>query len=58
MNNGQFNFTGRKTTFNQTVPVECDLGYEVHGNWEITCLSNGTWSRDTACHIKGRILGY
>ena len=50
---GIVNFTGQKTTFNHSVPVNCDIGYEVHGDDHIKCLSNGVWSTKSACHIKG-----
>lgn len=51
--NGNLNFTGRETVFNSSVPVLCDIGYEIYRESEITCLSDGTWSRNTTCRIKG-----
>ena len=53
MAHGQINFIEEKTTYNQTAPVICNIGYEVHGNAEIRCLSNGSWSRNSACRKKG-----
>ena len=53
---GHVNFTGRATTYNQSIPVLCELGYEIHGKDQITCLDDGQWSEGSECTIKGRIL--
>ena len=56
INNGKASFAGIETTINQTAPVICDPGYETHSVKEITCLSNGSWSRGVACLKKGKHL--
>ena len=50
--NGYVNFTGA-TTFGQSVPVYCRVGYEQLGDSVIHCKSDGTWSRNTICRIRG-----
>ena len=55
LDNGIVNFSGFKTTFNHSVPINCDTGYEIHGDDQITCLPEGTWSSNSACHIKGNV---
>ena len=51
--NGHVEFEGRRTTYDERVPVTCDVEYEVRGNPFITCLSDGSWSTDTTCNIRG-----
>ena len=53
LENGHAHFSGYTTTFNSTVPVHCDKGYEVEGDDYISCLASGNWSRTSACKIKG-----
>ena len=52
---GHANFTDRETTFNHTVPVTCNIGYDITGEEHITCLHTGNWSMDTECIIKGKL---
>ena len=53
--NGYVNFTGVETTFNQSVPVQCNDGYEIYGDPDIHCLQNGSWSTNTTCQIIGMV---
>lgn len=53
MSNGIVNFTNRETTYEQIVPVECEIGYELIGGHSIECLSDGFWSTTTSCEIIG-----
>ena len=53
LENGHAHFSGYTTTFNSTVPVHCNKGYEVEGDEYIHCLGSGNWSRTSACKIKG-----
>ena len=53
LENGHAHFSGYTTTFNSTVPVHCNKGYEVEGDDYIHCLASGNWSRTSACKIKG-----
>ena len=53
LENGHAHFSGYTTTFNSTVPVHCNKGYEVEGDDHIRCLASGNWSRTSACKIKG-----
>ena len=52
---GHVNFTGHLTTFNQTVPVTCNDGYNLVGEAVTTCEANGSWSEDAHCHPKGTL---
>ena len=51
--NGFVNFTDKSTTYNELVPVHCDVGFEIQGEHYITCLSDGSWSENTTCQAKG-----
>ena len=51
---GHVNFTGHLTTFNQTVPVVCNVGYNLVGASNIACGSDGSWSTDTHCQAVGK----
>lgn len=42
-----------ETTYEQTVPVACEIGYELMGPRSIECLSDGSWSITTSCEIIG-----
>ena len=53
---GHINFTGHQTTVNQTVPINCHLGYEVHGDHHIKCLEDGSWTTNSVCKIKGQFF--
>ncbi|KAL4220535.1 Coagulation factor 5/8 C-terminal domain [Mactra antiquata] len=37
--------------FNYTVSVACEMGFELNGDSEITCLSSGSWSVLPSCEI-------
>ena len=54
LHNGHVDFLGRQTLYNEKVPVICNEGYDIVGQTSITCLSDGTWSKDTFCRIKGK----
>ena len=43
----------RETTYNHTIPVACNEGYNIVGDDHITCLASGEWSTNTYCAIKG-----
>ena len=49
---GYADFAGKETTYEQKVPVVCEVGYGLEGDPEITCLEDGTWSKNTICAIK------
>lgn len=51
--NGQINFMDVQTTYRETVPVTCDIGYNLKGGTSIECLSDGSWSTTTSCEIIG-----
>ena len=53
--NGEAQFTGSKTTFNQTVHVICSSGFIIIGDKYINCLSDGRWSNNTFC-VAGRLF--
>ena len=53
--NGEVQFTGSKTTFNQTVHVICSSGFIIIGDKYLRCLSDGTWSNNTFC-VVGRLF--
>ena len=55
LDNGYVNFTGRETTYNKSVEVTCDKGYDNDGTNEIVCLQTGQWS-DAMCRIKGKCV--
>ena len=55
LTHGQVTITDGQARFNQSVPVDCDEGYEIHGEHYITCLADGTWSKNTTCVIKGKL---
>ena len=50
---GYVNFTGKATTYNQSIPVLCELGYKIDGKDHIKCLDNGQWSEETECTKTG-----
>ena len=41
------------TTYNQTVPVICNDGFEILGDPLIVCLHDGLWSNGSSCVAKG-----
>lgn len=45
LDQGHVDFAGQKTTYDSKVPVKCDDGYEHGGDSEITCGSDGKWSK-------------
>ena len=53
--NGYANFPGRKTTYQQIIPILCNEGYDIVGNDFITCEADGSWSEGSSCQIKGTI---
>ena len=53
---GSVNFIGKVTTFDQSIPAACQVGYAIYGDPDIHCQSDGTWSNNTKCRVKGRIL--
>ena len=55
LDNGFVNFTEVETTFNQSVTVQCNDGYEINGDPFIHCRPNGSWSTNTTCQIIGTI---
>ena len=54
MRNGQVNLTNVLTTAGTSIPVKCDVGYELTGGTTILCLENGTWSNSVTCDIVGK----
>ena len=52
--NGFVNIDGGATTYNEKVSVQCDEGYELIGDAEITCLANGRWNVDGFCAVIGQ----
>ena len=54
LDNGRANFTGRRTTFGESIPVVCDAGFRLNGNKIITCLANGTWNTLPVCEQIGK----
>ena len=55
---GHVNFTGLATTYGERIPVSCNEGYELVGEEVITCLADGTWSKDVICRIKGKYWNF
>ena len=53
-NHGHVDYAGKPTTYGQTLPVICEDGYQIHGKPQVTCMSDGTWSSDSSCTIKGK----
>ena len=54
IDHGYADFIGKTTTFNNTVPIVCDAGYDLIGDPYTTCQPDGTWSQNTVCKIKGK----
>ena len=52
--NGRVEFGQGDTTFGNTFPVRCDVGYEIKGDPKITCMHHGGWSNGTSCQIIGK----
>ena len=52
--NAYIDFSG-PTTYNNTVSVVCNDGYDITGPSYLTCLADGTWSQATSCHIKSML---
>lgn len=52
--NGQINFTNVFTTAGNSVPVICDVGYNLAGGSNIDCQEDGTWSQNVTCEIIGK----
>lgn len=40
-------------TIGEMVVVQCDLGYDVIGQNIISCASDGMWTSNTSCALKG-----
>ena len=53
--NGYVDYKGRATTVGEKVPVFCNPGYDLEGDSDTTCLSDGTWSKFTHCRSKGMV---
>ena len=53
LDNGQVDFTGKQTTYGETVLVTCNVGYSIHGTGHITCQADGSWGGNGECLIKG-----
>ena len=53
LENGYVEFSGKSTTFNNSIPVTCSDGYKNQGEDHIFCQANGTWTEHTACQIRG-----
>ena len=56
LENGFVDFTGKSTTFNHSIPVECDIGYNLLGDTSIHCQANGVWGSNSSCRLKGTAL--
>lgn len=54
---GFVNFSGRATAYKEKIAVTCAKGYMIEGDREITCLGNGTWSRNTVCKLAQESAG-
>ena len=52
--NGQIDLNNVLTTAGNSVPVTCDVGYELRGGNSIECLEDGTWSQNVTCEIIGK----
>ena len=53
INYGYALFKDGNTTYNQTVPVVCNDGFEILGDPFIVCLHNGLWGNGSNCVAKG-----
>ena len=53
IDNGQANFTDALTTYGQSVPVICNLGYRRTGGTNIEYTADGTWSKSVTCELGG-----
>ena len=53
LENGFVYFTGKATTFNHSISVECDPGYTLLGDSSIHCQANGIWGSNSTCRLKG-----
>ena len=42
------------TTYGSKSLVKCQGGFDILGPKYITCLPDGTWSRDTACYVRSK----
>ena len=54
--NGHVDFNESKRLYGDIVPVTCYEGYEIQGAHFITCQSNGNWTMNSDCVIKGKLL--
>lgn len=53
LTHGRVEFGQGDTTFGNTFPVICDVGYEIKGDPTVRCMHHGGWSNGTSCQIKG-----
>ena len=56
VDNGHAHFRGYNTTYGEMVPIHCNVGFYIEGDEYITCLSDGSWSNNSACHIHGTYI--
>ena len=52
--NGSVDFSNALTTYGQSVPVSCNIGFRRIGGTSIECLADGTWSKTVNCELVGR----
>ena len=55
LDNGVVKFEGEKTFVNSTIPVACDIGYNILGDTNIKCGMDGIWSKASKCILIGKI---
>ena len=51
---GYVDYTGHQSTYNHSLPIHCEPGYVLEGALYTTCQSDGTWTHNTICRIKGQ----
>ena len=53
MQNGFVNFTNVLTTFGETLPIVCDIGYKHKDGSTIRCDADGNWKSVASCELVG-----
>ena len=54
LDHGSADFSNSDTTYGQSVPVKCEIGYGLQGDSFITCKADGTWSNGPSCVLKSK----
>ena len=53
VSHGRVDFTDANLTVGSVLPIICDSGYELHGEYGIKCMLGGTWKVNATCKRNG-----